>query len=43
MLLTRLLNACHHFLGFVYAGARLCAAEKLSCKLFVEYLTKAKT
>ena len=28
MLLTRLLNACHHFPGFVYAGARLCAAEK---------------
>ena len=26
MLLTRLLNACHHFPGFVYAGARLCAA-----------------
>jgi len=24
MLLTRLLNACHHFSGFVYAGARLC-------------------
>lgn len=24
MLLTRLLNACHHFPGFVYAGARLC-------------------
>ncbi|MEI7538834.1 MAG: ISL3 family transposase [Comamonadaceae bacterium] len=23
MLLTRLLNACHHFPGFVYAGARL--------------------
>ena len=28
MLLTRLLNACHHFPGFVYTGARLCAAEK---------------
>ena len=26
MLLTRLLNACHHFPGFVYTGARLCAA-----------------
>jgi transposase len=26
MLLTRLLNACHHFPGFVYAGARLCEA-----------------
>ena len=26
MLLIRLLNACHHFPGFVYAGARLCAA-----------------
>jgi transposase len=26
MLLTRLLNACHHFPGFVYAGARLRAA-----------------
>jgi transposase len=25
MLLTRLLNACHHFPGFVYSGARLCA------------------
>jgi transposase len=25
MLLTRLLNACHHFPGFVYTGARLCA------------------
>lgn len=25
MLLTRLLNACHHFPGFVYAGARLIA------------------
>ena len=25
MLLTRLLNACHHFPGFVYAGCRLCA------------------
>jgi transposase len=24
MLLTRLLNACHHFPGFVYKGARLC-------------------
>jgi transposase len=24
MLLIRLLNACHHFPGFVYAGARLC-------------------
>lgn len=24
MLLTRLLNACHHFPGFVYQGARLC-------------------
>ena len=24
MLLTRLLNACHHFPGFVYVGARLC-------------------
>ena len=24
MLLTRLLNACHHFPGFVYAGASLC-------------------
>jgi transposase len=23
MLLTRLLNACHHFPGFVYEGARL--------------------
>lgn len=23
MLLIRLLNACHHFPGFVYAGARL--------------------
>ena len=27
MLLTRLLNACHHFPGFVYAGARLCEAS----------------
>ena len=26
MLLTRLLNACHHFPGFVYAGSRLCSA-----------------
>lgn len=26
MLLTRLLNACHHFPGFVYAGAQLRAA-----------------
>jgi transposase len=25
MLLTRLLNACHHFPGFVYTGARLCS------------------
>jgi transposase len=24
MLLTRLLNACHHFPGFVYGTARLC-------------------
>jgi transposase len=24
MLLTRLLNACHHFPGFVYSAARLC-------------------
>jgi len=24
MLLTRLLNACHHFPGFVYDSARLC-------------------
>jgi transposase len=28
MLLTRLLNACHHFPGFVYEGARLCEASK---------------
>ena len=28
MLLTRLLNACHHFPGFVYAGARLCEDTK---------------
>jgi transposase len=28
MLLTRLLNACHHFPGFVYTGARLCASAK---------------
>jgi len=28
MLLTRLLNACHHFPGFVYEGARLCEATK---------------
>jgi len=28
MLLTRLLNACHHFPGFVYYGARLCEAAK---------------
>jgi transposase len=28
MLLTRLLNACHHFPGFVYEGARLCEAAK---------------
>lgn len=28
MLLTRLLNACHHFPGFVYAGARLREAIK---------------
>lgn len=28
MLLTRLLNACHHFPGFVYAGARLIEASK---------------
>lgn len=28
MLLTRLLNACHHFPGFVYAGARLCEGAK---------------
>jgi transposase len=27
MLLTRLLNACHHFPGFVYAGARLDVAS----------------
>ena len=27
MLLTRLLNACHHFPGFVYAAARLCEAS----------------
>ncbi len=27
MLLTRLLNACHHFPGFVYAAARLCKAS----------------
>jgi transposase len=26
MLITRLLNACHHFSGFVYVGARLCQA-----------------
>lgn len=26
MLLTRLLNACHHFPGFVYTGARLRAS-----------------
>ena len=28
MLLTRLLNACHHFPGFVYAGARLIEASQ---------------
>ena len=28
MLLTRLLNACHHFPGFVYASARLIEARK---------------
>jgi len=28
MLLTRLLNACHHFPGFVYHRARLCAHAK---------------
>ena len=28
MLLTRLLNACHHFPGFVYQGARLFEAAK---------------
>ena len=28
MLLTRLLNACHHFPGFVYVGARLIEARK---------------
>ena len=26
MLLTRLLNACHHFPGFVFAGAQLRAS-----------------
>jgi len=29
MLLTRLLNACHHFPGFVYEGARLCQDRNL--------------
>lgn len=29
MLLTRLLNACHHFPGFVYVGARLCENTKV--------------
>ena len=28
-MLTRLLNACHHFPGFVYARARLVEARKL--------------
>lgn len=28
MLLTRLLNACHHFPGFVYVGSRLCEDAK---------------
>jgi len=28
MLVTRLLNACHHFPGFVYQRARLCADAK---------------
>jgi transposase len=28
MLLTRLLNACHHFPGFVYTGALLCESAK---------------
>jgi len=28
MLLTRLLNACHHFPGFVYSGARLIETRK---------------
>ena len=28
MLLTRLLNDCHHFPGFVYVGARLCNDTK---------------
>lgn len=27
-MLTRLLNACHHFPGFVYEGARLCEATQ---------------
>ncbi len=27
-MLTRLLNACHHFPGFVYEGARLCEQSK---------------
>ena len=29
MLLTRLLNACHHFPGFVYTAARLCKATNV--------------
>ena len=28
MLITRLLNACHHFPGFVYPRARLCEDAK---------------
>ena len=28
MLVTRLLNACHHFPGFVYERARLCDDAK---------------
>ncbi|MBS1172657.1 MAG: family transposase [Proteobacteria bacterium] len=34
MLLTRLLNACHHFPGFVYAGARLCEVLHTIQKFF---------
>jgi transposase len=43
MLLTRLLNACHHFPGFVYTGARLCAdANRIEIDVRPRHGSKAR-
>ena len=42
MLLTRLLNACHHFPGFVYTGARLCAPHMIEVDVRPRQGSKAR-